>query len=150
MLFFWSSIANHSLWIEEGEWWPRTCLFLPRQACRRKKLHRTNQSSNLLWGSFSNRDVTAPIHLEEKVNPTIIKHDFSSRTDPSIFTSTASVLFNQSNKTSWVFLALKSISHFLSQFTMSCWSGSSSETYSSCFHRSDAWSHLESRVVSSA
>ena len=33
MLFFWSSIVNHSPWIEEGEWWPRACLFLPCQAC---------------------------------------------------------------------------------------------------------------------
>ena len=32
MLFFWSSIVNHSPWMEEGERWPRTCLFLPRQA----------------------------------------------------------------------------------------------------------------------
>ena len=33
MLFFWSSLANHSPWVEEGEWWPGTCLLLPHQAC---------------------------------------------------------------------------------------------------------------------
>ena len=32
MLLFWSSIANHSPWIEEGKWWPRACLFVSRQA----------------------------------------------------------------------------------------------------------------------
>ena len=30
--------------------------------------------------------------LEEKHSPSILKHDFSSRADPSIFTSIASVL----------------------------------------------------------
>ena len=32
MLFFWWFIVIHSPWIEGGEWWPRACLFLPRQA----------------------------------------------------------------------------------------------------------------------
>ena len=55
---------------------------------RRKKLHRTNEGSNFLGGSFSNRDnVRPPIELEEKVNPSILKDDFSLRTDLSIFTS---------------------------------------------------------------
>ena len=42
-------------------------------------------------------------NLEEKVNPSIIKDDFSSRTGPSIFTSITPVLLDQSNETSWVF-----------------------------------------------
>ena len=32
MLLFWSSIANYLPWIEEGEWWRYTCLFLSRQS----------------------------------------------------------------------------------------------------------------------
>ena len=32
MLFFLSYIANHLPLIEEGEWWPHACLFLPCQA----------------------------------------------------------------------------------------------------------------------
>ena len=51
---------------------------------------RTNQGSNIFGSSFSNRDnVRAQgqqSNLEEKVNPSILKYDFSSRTDPSIFT----------------------------------------------------------------
>ena len=39
-------------------------------------------------------------NLEEKVNPSILKNDFSSRTEPSIFTSTAAVLIDWSNETS--------------------------------------------------
>ena len=34
-------------------------------------------------------------NLEEKVNPSILKDDFSSRTDQSIFTSVAAVLLDQ-------------------------------------------------------
>ena len=32
--------------------------------------------------------------LEEKVNPSILKYEFSSRTDPSILTSMAQVLLD--------------------------------------------------------
>ena len=38
-------------------------------------------------------------NLEETVNPSILKDDFSSRTDPSIFTSIKPVLLDYSNKT---------------------------------------------------
>ena len=44
---------------------------------RRKKLQRTNKSSNLLGGSFGNRDnIRAPIQLEEKANRSILKDEF--------------------------------------------------------------------------
>ena len=82
-------------------------------------------------------------NLEEKVNSSILKDDFSSRTDPSIFTSIEPLLLDRSNETSWVFPALKSTSHFLPQSTVSCRSDSSSEANSSCCHRWDVWSHLE-------
>ena len=42
-------------------------------------------------------------NLEEKVNPSIVKDDFFSRTGPSIFTSIAPVLLDRSNETSWAF-----------------------------------------------
>ena len=83
---------------------------------RRKKLHRTNQTSNFLGGSFNNRDyVRAPIQFRTESQPQHLKSWFSLRTDPSIFTSIAPVLLDWSNESSWVFVALKSISHFLPQ-----------------------------------
>ena len=108
---------------------------------RKKKLHRTNQSSNFLGGSLSNRDNVRPqSNLEEKVNLSIL-NDFSSRTGRSIFTSIVPVFLDRSNETSWVFLALKSTSHFLLQSTVSRRSDSSSEANSSCCHISGACSH---------
>ena len=66
-----------------------------------KELHRTNQGSNFLGGRFSNKDNEEPqSNSEEKGNPSILKNDFSSRTDPSIFTSKAPVLSDRSDKTS--------------------------------------------------
>ena len=63
---------------------------------RRKKLHRRNKGTNFLGCSFSNRDnVRAPIpfsNLEDKVNPSILKDDFSSWTDRSILSSIEQVL----------------------------------------------------------
>ena len=68
---------------------------------RRKKFHRTNHSSNVLGGSFSNR------HNERA--------------------TIAPVLFDRSNKTCWVFLLLKSTIHLLPQSTVSRRSYLSSE-----------------------
>ena len=88
-----------------------------QSSLRRKKLHRTNQGSNFLGGSFSNRDnIKVESNLQEEVNPSILKDDFSSRTDPSIDVSIsiAPTLLNRSKKTSWVFPALKSTKLFLS------------------------------------
>ena len=39
-------------------------------------------------------------NLEEKVNPSIVKDYFSSRADPSIFTTIKPVLLDRSNETS--------------------------------------------------
>ena len=83
-----------------------------------------------------------PSNLEEKVNPSLIKDDFSLRKDPLIFTSIVSVLLNRSNKTSQVFPVLISTSHFLAQptshflpkSTISRRLDSSSEANSSCYH----------------
>ena len=69
----------------------------------------------------------------------ILKDNFSSRTDPSIFTAIAPELLDQSNKTSQVFWGLQSTSNSLSKSTVSWSSDSSSEVKSSCCHKSDAW-----------
>ena len=63
---------------------------------RRKKVHRTNQGSNFLGGQFWQYRS----NLEEKVNPSMLKVDFSSRTDPSIFALIAPVLLDRSDETS--------------------------------------------------
>ena len=118
---------------------------------RRKKLHRTNQDSNFLGGSFSNIDyVRALIQFRRKRKLHYLKNDFSSRTDPSIFTSIAKVLLDRSNETSWVFPAYRSKRHFPLQSTFSRRSHSSSNSNSSYCHRSDDWSDLEKRKVSLA
>ena len=69
---------------------------------RRKKLHRTNQGSNFRGGSFLSIEIMQePQSIsEEKVNPNILKHNFSSRTNLSIFTSITPVLLHWSNETS--------------------------------------------------
>ena len=70
---------------------------------RKVKLHGMNQGSNFLGGNFSNRgNVRVPIQFRRaKVNNSILKDDFFfSRTDPSIFTSIAPVVLDQSNETS--------------------------------------------------
>ena len=58
---------------------------------RRKKLHRANQGSNFFGGSFSKRDnAKALIQFRRESQPQhliLLKDYFSSRTDPSIFTS---------------------------------------------------------------
>ena len=61
---------------------------------KRKKLYRTNQISNFLGGSFSNRDnVRASIQFRREIQPqSILKDDFSWRTDSSIFTSKAVII----------------------------------------------------------
>ena len=41
-----------------------------------------------------------PSNLEEKVNPSTLKEDYSSRTDPSIFKSIELYLLDWSNETS--------------------------------------------------
>ena len=75
---------------------------------RRKKPHKTNQASNFLGGSFSIREnVRAPIQFRRESQPRTLKYGFSSRTDPSIFTSMPPALLDWSNETSWVFSTLK-------------------------------------------
>ena len=70
---------------------------------RREKLRRPNQGSSFLGGSFSNRDnVRAPIQLRRESQPQhLVRDDFSSSIDQSIFTSISPVFLDQSNETSF-------------------------------------------------
>ena len=78
-------------------WW----IYSNAEQPQEKELYRTNQSFNFIGGSFKNRDnVRAPIEFRGECQPSILKDDFSSKTDPSIFTSIAPVLLDQSNETS--------------------------------------------------
>ena len=81
--------------------WPYDRFIEIQSNLRRKKLHRMNQGSNFLGGSFSNRDnVRAPMQFRRESQPQHLKDAFSLRADPSIFTSTAPVFLDQSNETS--------------------------------------------------
>ena len=46
-------------------------------------------------------------NLEEKETPSILKDDFSLRTDPSIFTSIPPELLDRSNESMFIFSILK-------------------------------------------
>ena len=88
---------------------------------RRKKLHKTNQGSNFLGGSFSNGDnVRAQIQFRREIQLQHLIRWFFLKNKPIIFTSITPVLSDWSNKTSWVFSALKSTRHFVPQSTVSC------------------------------
>ena len=70
---------------------------------RTEKLHRLNQGSNFLAlkAVLVIEIMSEPqSNLEEKVNPSILKDEFSSRTDPSFFRSTKPVLLAWFNETS--------------------------------------------------
>ena len=81
---------------------------------RKKKLHRTNPDSNFLGGSLSNRmNVKAPIQFRRESQPQHLKNR------PISF-HINNMLLDWSNKTSCVFPALESTSHFLYQSKKSC------------------------------
>ena len=64
----------------------------------RKKLCRINQGSNFLWGSFIITDnIRAKSNLEEKVNPSILKDDFSSSKHKDTKTNTADELIERTS-----------------------------------------------------
>ena len=105
------------------------------------KEHQPRYDSNILcktvWkiyrvikegGSFSSREnVRAPIQSRREMQPEHLERWSSSRSDLSVFTSMAPASLDWSNKTSWVFPALKSTSHFLLQSTVYYRSDSSSD-----------------------
>ena len=108
--------------------------------------YKYNNMSNLMkefTRGLKRNDVRAQSNLVEKDNSSSLKDDSSSRTDPSIFTSIALALLDRWKETNWVLSALKSTGHFQPQSSMSCRSNSRSAAKASCYHKSDAWSHLE-------
>ena len=66
--------------------WPNDRFIEIQSNLRRKKLHRTNQGSNFLGGSFSNRDnVRAPIQFRRESQPqqeSKFRHNFQDSLDP--------------------------------------------------------------------
>ena len=111
-----------------------------------------NKTNYFLESTFSNRDnVRAPIQFRREIQPKHLKRLLFLKTRPIHFhINITSVIIDWSNKTSWLFPALKSTSHFLPQSTVSCRSNSNSGANSSSCYRSNAWLYLEWRVVSSA
>ena len=111
---------------------------------RRKKLHRMNQRSNFLGGSFSNTDnVRPPIQFRRESQPKHLKRWFILRNRPIHFHINRTSVIRTVKQNRWVFSASKSTSHFLPQSKVSWRSDPSSQANSSCCHRSDTWSQLE-------
>ena len=82
---------------------------------KRSKLHRKNQGSNFLGGGFSYRNnVRDQIQFRKERQPQHLKRWFFLKKRPTIFTSTAQVLSDRLNETSWVFPAWKSYAISLS------------------------------------
>ena len=94
-----------------------------------------NQGSNFLGETFSNRDKELQSNLKEKDSLSILKDDFSSRKDTSMFTLIASQLLNWPHEAIKVFSALKSTRNFQHQSTVSRTSNSRLEANSSCCHK---------------
>ena len=81
--------------------WPHGRFVEIQSNLKRKKLHRTNQDSNFLGGSFTSRDnVKAQIQFRGESQPQHLKDKFSSGTDPSILISMAPMLLDRPNETS--------------------------------------------------
>ena len=80
--------------------WPNGRFIEIQSNLSRKQLDRMNQGSNFLAGFLVIEIMQeCQSNLKEKDNPSILKEDFSSGTDPSIITSIVPVLFDWSNKT---------------------------------------------------
>ena len=113
--------------------WPYGRLIEIQSNLKRKKLHRTNQGSNFLGGSFSNRDnVRPPIQFRRESQPQHLKRCFFLKNRPIHFHINSTSVFRPVKRKSLSF------SSFLPQSTVSRRSDSSSEANSSCCHRSDA------------
>ena len=91
----------------------------------------------------------APVQ-KEKNNPSILRDDFPSMKDPSIFTLIKPPLLEWSNDISSVFPALKSTRHFRPQYiqsTPSRRSVSCLKAYHSCCQRLEASLQLVQSIV---
>ena len=130
--------------------WARGRFIEIQSNLKRKKLHRTNLGSNLLEGSFSNRNnVRAPVHFRREGQFQHLKRWFFLKNRPIHFCINRTSVIRLVKRNQLSFPALKSTSHFLFQLTVSCRSDSSSEANSSCCQRSNAWSYwIYSSIIS--
>ena len=91
------------------QFWKFFVIFEIRSNLRRNKFHKTNKAPIFLEVVLATEIMKeTQSNLEEKNNLSILKDGFSPRTDPSIFTLTAPVLLDRSNKTKFNFPASKS------------------------------------------
>ena len=116
---------------------------------RRKKLDRTNLGSNFLGGSFSNRDnVRDPMQFRRDSQRQQLKRLIFLKNRPIHFHINSASVFRPVKWKQFSFSSIEIIKPFLPQSTESCRSDSSLRANYSCCHRSDAWSHLESNIIS--
>ena len=109
---------------------------------RRKKLHRTNQGSNFLGGSFSNRDsVRVPIQFRRESQPHHLK-TFFLKNRPIHFHINSTSVIRQVKQDQLSFSSIEInkplLANFLPQSTVPCRSDLNSEAHSSCCHILDA------------
>ena len=79
-------------------------IFEIKSNIRRNKFHKTNKAPIFLQVVLATEIMKeTQSNLEEKNNLSILKDGFFPKTDPSIFTLTAPVLLDRSNKTSSIF-----------------------------------------------
>ena len=111
---------------------------------RGMKPHGTNQGSNFLGGSFSNRNnIRGPIKFRRERQAHLFKRLFFLKNRPihfHIYSTNAIRLFKR-NRLS--FSSIEINKPFLLQFKVSLRSDSSSADMSSFCHRSYVWSHFE-------
>ena len=114
---------------------------------RRTQIHRTNQGSNFLGGSFSNRDnVRAPIQFRTERQPQHLKSWFFLKNGSIHFHINSTSVIRSVKQ--FFFPALKSTDDFLPQSTVSGRSNLILAAISVYCYRSDTWSDLQSREYS--
>ena len=103
--------------------WPYGRLIEIQSNLRRKKLHRSNQGSNFLRGSFSNRDnVRAPIQFRRESQPQHLKRCCILKNRPIHFHINSTSVFRPVKRNQLSFSRIKnnslllSVSHFNNVF----------------------------------
>ena len=111
---------------------------------RRKKLHRINQDSKFLGGSFSNsNNVRAPIQFRRKRQPQNLKRWFFLNNRPIHFHINRTSVIWPVKQNQLSFSSTEVNKQLPAPVHSVFKSDSSSEANSSCCHWSDAWSHVE-------
>ena len=107
-----------------------------------KKLHRKNQGCNFLGGSFTNRDyVRALIKFIRERQPQHLKRWFFFQNRATHFHISDTGVFRPVKRLS--FPSNEINKPLIVPVQVSRWSDSSSEANYRCFHRLNAWSHLD-------